>query len=272
MSKILQMTHADYLAHKAYGSGDIIKMSRSFEYWKWRKENPEPLTRPLVIGGATHLILQAELSKTPDLIKTGVFIYEEGSSLTKGFKAFQAENRGIYCVDVEEFALCKKMVRALLDEPEVMSYLQGAIPEATVIGPYPGTEVLCKCRPDYLHKGRGVSINIKTTTDASESGFIYGAKDWGYDWQSAFYCDILTEQLGQSFDEIHILVEKADGTEPCPIKIFSFGDDTLSWARHQMRQIMERIPECEKSGVWPKNKLILETIELPHHARRIVSL
>ncbi len=271
MSKILQLTHSDYLSHPAYGSSDLIKMSKSFAYWNWRKNYPEPAGRPLVVGSATHLMLQHAVTKTA-IPKGAMEVYADGSSKTKGFKDFQDANRGSYCLDLEEFALSGRMVDALLKDPEVMSYLTGAIPEATILGCYPGTGVLCKCRPDYLHVGRGVSINVKTTTDASESGFIYAAKEYGYDWQSAFYCDLLTHQLGKSFDEIHILVEKTEEGEPPRIRIFSFGDDTLAWARTQLQTLLEKIPENEKSGVWPNTTTLLQTVDLPIYARRLVNL
>lgn len=265
----MKMTHAEYLAHPAYGASDVIKMSRSMAYYKWRKEHPEKPGRPLVIGSATHLMLEAELTKNQSLLSR-ILTYEDGSSLTQGFKKFQAENPQAYCLDIEEGKLCTRMVEAILKESEAMNYLRDAIPEATLIAKYPGTDILCKCRPDYLHKEKGVSINIKTTTDASESGFIYAAKDYGYDFQSAFYIDLLTDHFKKPFDEVHILVEKTEDGEPVPIKIFSFGDDTIAWARSQIRTILERIPRCEKTGIWPSNKAILETVDLPLHMRRVV--
>ena len=269
---LVEMSHADYLKHPAYGSSDIIKMRRSFAYWQFKKANPEPKSRPLVIGSAVHLILQAELSNNLPLAERGLAVYKDGSSLTKGFKTFQAERPDLYCLDQDEQALCVRVVKALLDEREVMRYLKDAIPEATVMRDYPGTSIPFKVRPDYLHKGLGVSINIKTAADASESGFIYSARDYGYDWQSAAYCDVLTEEFGKSFDEIHVLVEKGDAAEECEVSIFTFGDDTLSWARHQIRELLAAIPACEKSGKWPRKNLHLERVDLPPHMRKLVTL
>ncbi len=268
---IVNISHKEYLAHPAYGASDIVKMSRSMAYYKWRKENPEKPTRPLVVGSTTHLMLQAHLTNEMGLIDSGILTYVDGSSLTKGFKTFQADHPEHYCVDQEEKTLCTRMVETLLNDEEVMSYLKDATPEMTILANYPNTPIGCKVRPDYLHKGRGLSINVKTTTDASESGFLYAAKDYGYDWQSALYCSILTEEFGKSFDEIHILVEKTEDGEPCPINIFSFGDDTLGFARSQIHEIMTKISECEKSGKWPRNKPFLNQIDLPLHMRRAVS-
>lgn len=264
------MNHSDYLKHPAYGASDIIKMGHSFAHWKYLKENPEPKGRALVVGSATHLMLQAELTSDKALLGD-IGLWVDGSSLTKGFKAYQAENPQLYCLDSDEMALCKRMVKALLDDREVSGYLEGAVAEETIMAKYPNSDVLCKVRPDYLHKGRGISINIKTTVDSSESGFLYGARDFGYDWQSALYCTVLTQHFARSFDEIHILVEKTGG-EPCPVEIYTFDDDTLAFARSQIAEVIAKIPECERTGVWPKNPAFLKQIGLPLHMRRAVSI
>lgn len=269
MSKILTMSHQDYLAHPAYGASDLVKMSRSMAYWKFKKANPDPPGRPLIIGSAFHLMLQSEFD--PECAKGKIEIYEgEGSSKTKAFTQFQMKNPNAYCLDEDEFTLCLRMKQAILDEPEVMGYLEGAIAEPTIMGLYPETNVHCKVRPDYLHVGKGVSINIKTTQDASEPGFIYAARDYGYDFQSALYCDILTQELERSFEEIHILVEKGDSREECEVSIFTFGDDTLAHARTMIRNLMEKIPVCEKDNKWPRKPVYLQSIDLPLYCRRVV--
>lgn len=270
MSGIQKLSHAEYLSHAAYGSSDVIKMAKSFANFAYRKAHPQPPGRPLIVGSATHLLLQSELEDKA--LADGVLVYRDGSSLTKGFKAFQAENPLKYCVDEDEHRQCVRMVEALLGEQKVMEYLKDAIPEATLIRKYPGTDVLCKCRPDYLHLGRAVSINLKTARDVTEGGFQSSTRELHYDFQSAFYCDLLTAEFGKSFDEIHILVEKPDGEEPIDVKIYSFDEDTLGWARSQIVRILERVPECERTGVWPPAPVGLETIQLPMWARTAVAI
>lgn len=271
MSDFVKLSHAEYLAHAAYGSSDIIRMADSFAYWAYSKRHPEPPGRPLVVGSAVHLLLQSELEDRA-LAANGIDVYRDGSSKTKGFEKFQAENPTKYCLDEDEHKQCIRMVSALMGEAEVMRYLTGAIPEASLIAKYPETDVQCKCRPDYLHKGRGVSINLKTCRDASESGFIYATKEHHYDFQSAFYIDLLTNHFKRSFDEIHILVQKPDADEPVKIKIFSFDEDTLGWARAQIRAILGRIPMCEQTGIWPPAPVALETVNLPLYARTAVPI
>jgi hypothetical protein len=264
------VTHSDYLADPAYGSTDIIRMGKSFAYYKYKKENPDKGSRPLDIGSATHLLLQSCLTNDKSLEK-GILVYPDGSSLTKGFKEFRDKNKGAYCLDIAEHSLCVRMVGAIMNDTEAMHYLRGAEAEQSYFAKFPGTDINVKVRPDYLHIKQGVSINVKTANDASEYGFINSTKDWGYDWQSSFYCAILTEELQKKIDEIHIVVEKMDDDkEPPIVNVFTFGDDTIQFARSQIWELLQKIPECEKTGIWPNKRTCLQTVEVPQYARRIV--
>lgn len=267
-----QMTHADYLCNPAYGASDIIKMGDSFAAFDEKRKHPDPAGRPLVIGSATHLMLQSHMMGSPDLITNGIFIYRDGSSLTKGFKEFQAKNPKFYCIDQEEEKLCQRMIKALLDEEEVMGYLKDAIPELTVINNYPNTNIPVKRRPDYLHKKRGVTINVKTAADASESGFLYATKDFQYDWQSVLDIDMFKQEFGQPFDDIYIVVQKGNSDAECPVNIFMFDEDTIGFARQQIWEVLQKIPACEKSGKWPKNKAYLKQLGLPPFMRKLVQI
>ncbi len=258
------MTHAEYLAHPAYGSSDIIKMSKSFAYWKEKKERPDKPRRHFIVGTVFHQSVEEALTGK----KADFRVWEESSSLTKAFKA-EAEKLSVPLLDLEESALIKRMVKAVLEDTEAMRYLTGAIAEQSIITKFPGTDTAVKCRPDYLHMGRSVSVNLKSTEESSESSFIYAARDYSYDWQSAFYCAILTEEFKKPFDEVHILVEKGDTDAECVVNVFSFGDDTIAFARSQIWELLQHIPACEKSGVWPKKPSFLQTLDLPLHLRRV---
>lgn len=269
---IQNLAHSDYLAHPAYGSSDIIKMAESFAYFKEKKARPDPAGRPLVVGNATHLMLQGHVTNNLKLAEDGLLIYKDGSSGTKGFREFQAANPKHYCIDQDEQQLCLRMVKALLDEPEVMGYLKDAIAEPSIITTYPNTKIAAKCKPDYLHIGRGVSINIKTAADASESGFLYATRDHLYDWQSVYHGDVLKQEYGKPFDEVHILVQKGDTDAECIVNIFTLDEDTLQCARGEIWKVLSYLPECEKTGVWPKNKAYLRQVGLPVYMRKVVSL
>lgn len=263
------LSMADYRADSAYSSSDLITMSKSMARWEWEKAHPRKKTRALDIGSAFHTRVQSEIMGEKEFFSKNVVIWNEGSSLTKAFKAAAAERPTMIFVDEEEFELVCRMTRAILNEPEAMHYLHGAIAEASFFVTDPEFGIRRKCRPDYLHVAQKVSINLKSAADISEAGFIRSIKDYGLDFQSQNYMDILRLQYDRSFDEIHILVDKPD-EGPCRVAIYTIGDDAMEQARYQMREVFQKIVECEKVGKWEDPKAQLKTVDVPLWARTIV--
>lgn len=260
----------EYRSESAYSASDIIGMSRSISRWKYEKENPRKKTRAMEVGSAFHLVIQSEITGTTADLKNGLAVYEDGTWRTKAFEKFALERPDMHVVDAEEHDLIKRMTSSVLAEPEVLHYLVGAIVEPSLFVKDPEFRFMRKCRPDFIHLQKGVSINIKTTSDASEKGFLRSIADYGYDFQSCNYQDILRLHYGKSFDEIHILVEKSD-EGPCKVAIRGIDDDTLDQARSQMRLVFEKIVECEKSGKWEDEKAALMIAQVPQWARTIVN-
>lgn len=268
---IENLSMTDYQADPAYSAGDFIKMGDSFKKWKYFKENPIKPTRAMILGSATGLILEAALTKKPHLVSSGIAIFSDGSSKTKGFEKFSSERKETYCLDEDEFSMADRCVKAILDEPEAMKYLDGAIAEPSIFVADPDFGFQRKCRPDFLHVKQGVSINIKTTTDASERGFIRSIADWSYDWQTLNYQDVLRLHFDRSFDEIHILAEKAEDG-PIVVKIRGIDDDTLEQARGQVYLIRERLADAIKSGKFEDRPAVLEISNVPAWARTLAQL
>lgn len=268
---IENMSMGDYRANDAYSSSDIISIGRSAAKWMFEKNHPKNKTRAMQVGSATHLMIQSEVTGQKHLVSSGLAVYEDGSSKTKGFEKFAAEHPSAYSIDSEEYDLVCRMTKAVLSEPEAMRYLKGAVPEPSLFCMDPEFEFMRKCRPDFLHIKQGVSINVKTTLDASEKGFFRSIADRSYDFQTVNYQDILRLYFDRSFDEIHILVEKSDAG-PCRVAIRGIDDDTLDQARFQMRQVFQKIVDCQKSGKWEDEKAALIISNVPLWSRTIVGL
>ena len=258
----------EYRDDPAYSSSDFIAMGESLKKWKYFKDNPKPPTRAMEVGSATHHLLECRLF---DKMASEIAVYEEGSSKTKGFEKFKAEKPGVYCLDEDEFFLAQRLVTAIVEEPECIKYLKGALAEPSFFVKDPEFGFGRKCRPDFLHVQQGVSINIKTTSDASEHGFVKSIADFAYDWQTVNYQDVLRLHYDRLFDEVHILAEKA-AEGPIIARIRAIDDDTLDQARAQLHFLFQRIAECEKSGKWEDPGARLEIAQVPLWARRLVQL
>ena len=279
MRALKHMSMAEYLALPEKGSSDIVTMSDyGFDYWKKKKAKPRDEDgRASVVGSVTHLTLQGEVTKQPGLVERAVRVYHDPKGLkhpeqSVGFAKFQQENPRDYCVSEGEMDLAKRMVHAVMSEPEALQYLVGALSEPTIVGNYLDSAIIGKCRPDYLHVDRGISVNFKTTKAATERQFILSMAEYGYDWQSVWHTDVLATHFKKKFDEVHILVEKGETPEDCAILVRFIDEETLEFARGQIWEVVQKLAECEKTGVFPRKPVRSETTGLPLHMRRICTL
>jgi len=253
-----------------YSSSDLVAMSEGFDIWKWKKSQPREESEAMTLGSATHLLLEAHVKNDLRIFNDGIAVLPELNLRTNDGKAalkqFQELNAGKLILNPEDYDLCRRMVDAVVAEPEVLGYFQGGLSEPSVFVKDDETGLLLKCRPDYLRAADGLSINFKTMRTGTS--FERQASDMAYDWASSFYCDVLGKHFGRSFDEIHVSVTKTkDG--PCRVFVNTIDDDDLQFARAQWRALLSRIPECELSGLWPAPPVRLQSAKMLPYSRKV---
>lgn len=261
-----------YHGGPGYSASDIIAMHESFAHWKWKKSQPKEPSREMVMGSVTHLMLEARIKRQPELIGNSIAIYSEGSRLTKGFKTFAEANKTLYTLTPEELEDCHRMIEAVWEEPEAMKLIRGGISEPSIYAYYPGTEVLMKCRPDVLKVERGLSVNFKTMKAVDEGTWVREVGDRGYNWQSGIYLDLLQAHYNRTFDEVHLCVERPTDSSPVRVELYTIPDDDLAFSRTQYEQIIRKIPECERTGIWPKSRAYLKAPSIPTYRQKVVNI
>jgi hypothetical protein len=257
----------DYQADEAISGSDLVSIAQNgIERWKFNKTQPRDVSRAMDIGTAVHHMVGARLigGDSAPLIQ----VYSDGSSLTNAFKAFRAKMTGdAVAVDLKEMSLIERCSAAILNDKECRRYLDDAVIEGSFFSVDSETGVSRKCRPDFLNVKERVSINIKTTQDASDSGFIRSVKDWGYAIQTVNYQDVLKQVMpGEDFIEIHILAEKSDAG-PIKIAIRAIDDDTLDHSRWITRRILKVLQKAAAENNFKDPAPKLQTCLIPAWAR-----
>lgn len=116
--------------------------------------------------------------------------------------------------------------------------------EVAVFSEIDGQPVKCKC--DYLRENVAV-IDLKTTDDASEKGFMKSVLNYGYHQQAAFYLDVM-QAVGQPVGRfIFVVVEK---TAPFLVAIHELSDEFIEIGRELNRQALVTYGECCATGNW----------------------
>ena len=253
-----------------YSSSDLVAMSEGFDVWKWRQSVPREQTDAMALGSATHLLLEARIKDDAKLAQAGIAIMPDLNMRTNdgkaAYKVFVEENKGKLVLSAEDYDMARRMVDAVMLEPEVAGYFRGGISEPSIFVDDAETGLLLKCRPDYLRPAEGLSINFKTMR--ADMTFERQAATLAYDWASSFYCDVLRQHFGRNFDEIHVSVVKAK-EGPCRVHVHTIDDEDLQNARAQWRALLAKIPECERTNCWPAPPATLTAIRIPNYSRRI---
>lgn len=120
--------------------------------------------------------------------------------------------------------------------------------------------VMIKGRPDLVTTigGKRVTIDLKTTNDASDWSFSSDANSYMYHMQAAFY-KFLTGA------ERHILIA-VESKPPHAWRTYEFDQQALDIGQALMDQAIASYALCSATGSWPGYKKELTTLSLPKYA------
>ncbi|MBT8046514.1 MAG: PD-(D/E)XK nuclease-like domain-containing protein [Pontiella sp.] len=110
------------------------------------------------------------------------------------------------------------------------------------------TRKLCKCRPDFLNDSHNLAIDLKSTVDASFTGFGKSCANFRYHVQSAFYSDGLSE-VGEPVNSFVFVAVGKD--PPYAVACYVLDDEAIRVGRAQYRENLRVYSECWKRDHWP---------------------
>jgi len=137
-------------------------------------------------------------------------------------------------VSLESYELMQEMLEALRSHKYGKIFfdrMAEAKIEKTYFAKDPVSGILLKVRADYLLPE--ILIDLKTTKDSSEQGFIKSIKDFQYFAQVAFYIDVLS-LVGVIVKQNYLLA--VETTRPCGVNAFSISQKFLDAGSKLNRQ------------------------------------
>ena len=211
------------------------------------REREEP-TPAKVLGTAIHsIILEPDTWQTDYAINPGI---DRRSNAGKAeYAAFIAENAGKTIITDDQAQACYAIRDAVHNHPLAAGLLTGGKAEQTVYAIDKETGELIKCRMDYLPDNGSMIVDVKSTEDASPSGFGKSAANYRYPVQTAWYNHVIDEAFGEH--PPHWVFLAFEKEPPYAIGVyFTQPEDTARAAIAARRDFM-RIVEAKRAGVWP---------------------
>jgi PDDEXK-like domain of unknown function (DUF3799) len=230
---------------------DAIATASPRHYW-WKylapdRERQEP-TAAMIMGTAVHsAILEPDLFTT-EVIESPAF--DRRTKVGKAeYEAFQQAHKGKIVLAPEDFAACLSIRDAVHAHPVASGLLRGGKAEQSFYAVDRETGELIKCRTDYLHDSGAMIVDVKTTEDASPSGFGKSAANFRYPIQTAWYNGVLDAAFGEHPQAwVFLAVEKKP---PYAVGIYFMDAETLARAEIAARRDFLRIVEHRRAGEWP---------------------
>jgi hypothetical protein len=247
-----------YRARKAINISTLKAMRISpLHYQHARKTVVEDRPR-MGMGRAVHTAVLE-----PHLFPSLYVIYA-GNRNTNAFKEFKAENEGKTILKVDEMESVRGAADAIQNHPVAREVLRrnNALIERAIEWTDPITGLRCKGRPDHV---LDAISDLKTVGTVDERKFRADAARFGYYLQGAFYrrgyraltkydlpCNIVAVELEPPHD----------------VAVFELDPTSLAKADEQITRLLQRVAECEKSGVWPGRHPTAKTLTAPEWAHR----
>jgi len=108
-------------------------------------------------------------------------------------------------------------------------------------------------------------VDLKSTEDASPDGFTRTIGSYRYHWQAASYLDGIEACTGERPEFfVFLAIEKEP---PFLVGPYIIHTDDLADARAELKVMLARYAECERTGIWPGYVETLTTLRVPGWAR-----
>lgn len=179
--------------------------------------------------------LKASLKATAGF--TGTFFDEVYDDLTQGKRVLK----------IEDMRVCKIIAARVRKHPTLGHLFKDGLAERSMFWKDPDTGVLCRARPDWLVSD--TIVDVKSTKDASPSGFQRSIMKYRYHVQAAFYMDGLEQLTGIRPDAF--VFAAWEKISPYASGVYYAQQDLVEAGRKEYKRLLVDYARCLESDTWP---------------------
>ena len=236
----------------------------------------------LVLGTLIHgLVLEPQTPLPRIAIVPETYIVPDDAKPAKGApqpgETVPWNNRAGYCrqwralqeaagkivLDAEDMATVRECAQAVEANDEAAELLRKCIHRESTLVWETEARTPCKARLDAWGED-ALIVDVKTTTDASPSGFARSAYDLGYHLQAAWYVDGLEALTGWKASFYFVAVEKDSRL----VTVHHATHDFLQRGREAYGRALAQFEEAWASGVWPGYAPGIHDLNVPEWVTR----
>lgn len=171
---------------------------------------------------------------------------------------FEEKHKDAKILSRDDFAKCQRIAESIHGHDAASILFADGKAEVSIFWEDEETGVLCKIRPDWLMSS--AIFDLKTTEDASPSGFTRSIFNYGYFRQAAFYLD---GARAAGLDVDAFMFGAVEKSAPFASAFYYAEATMIEVGRMEYRRHLRTYAECLETGRWPGYPARITPIGLP---------
>lgn len=214
-------------------------------------------TADLAFGRAFHMALLEPEKYAATYIEMPKF-KGEGSVAAK--KAWLAEHAAFSAITLDDMLAIGRMVDSVHAHPLAKQMVRDGKAELTLSWKDQWTGLSCKSRLDFYVESLGMIVDAKSTRDARWDAFRKDVAKYGLHRQDALY---RAAALALDLPVEHFVLLAVEKTEPYAVATYTLDAEGIGRGYSSVRQDIDTLAECMKSGIWRGYPETIQPIDLP---------
>lgn len=243
------MTREEYEAINAVNWSTLKHLGKSPAHYLEAIKNRSGDSDARRRGRITHVAVFE-----PERLARDVVVYPDVRN-GKKWDAFTEKHMGKEIVTPRMWEVANTIAMAARSNPVAAKYLAGGKAEHAVewtfepppLEHFERWSMACKGRLDFV-ADCGAIVDLKSTKDASPSGFGREVMRYEYHAQAAFYVDGYAAATGRELPFIFIAVE---ASAPHVVQTYRVTEEQLDLGRERYRDLLALLNVCRQSANWP---------------------
>lgn len=238
----------DYDAIDAVNQSTLKLIGKSPLHYRHALEHGRAPTDTMRLGSLTHTLLFE-----PHRFERDYVVWEPPPSAKsdartgKAFEAFKLAAGDRTIVRHRDVDGARAMVEAVHRSKLAQRYLRSGLREPVLVWRDKVTGILCKARLDFVSDAvADVMVELKTANDVAPWSFESAFAKRAYDVQCAFYADGYETITGRPLFAKCVAIEN---TAPHDVIVYDL-NEVIDTGREIYREMMEKLAECQRSGLW----------------------
>jgi exodeoxyribonuclease VIII len=259
---ITKISDEEYFAISTHVNASTLKelYRKSPKHYQAGLDNPEEPHRALTLGSAIHsLVLEGsdhfienyvvipefeptEIDKKTNKVKPKT----SGWKNTKDYKEQKAQflksNYKKTILDQDEYDLCHAVNKAVIESPYYFAIESGEC-EVTVLAKARGIDAKAKFDIIFEMGDEVFIMDLKTTKDASEEGFMKSVFNYDYDLAAAWYKEVLLSIPGYENKHIRFQWLAVEKQAPFSVCCYEASDEVMMNGRAKCSKALVKYKE-----------------------------